>query len=240
MRLTRSRELFVMLAAAAAMHLVQSGCAAEKETIIANSKNMNAAEIIQHWIAQIRRVPAGDFTPISDFSAFQSRARTESPRWCGLFLAPAANPHTATNRASHSFYAAKKAKIDLLRHELSAQGLPLTVFEGINFLILRVPPPQSKPWTRESIEATVRWALNTTGARHHWVFVYPQTIGEGTLISTAPTVDPTQMENWSERADLLISQGELFAICYKRYPPTLGLLYDAQWFEDELRGPERK
>jgi len=81
--------------------------------------------------------------------------------------------------------------------------------------------------------------LKTSGPEHHSVFAYPEKFAENRLISMAATVDPSLMASWSNRADLVVSQGDLYAIFYKKYPPTIGFVNGAQWFEEELRSLHR-
>lgn len=196
---------------------------------------MNTKEILEHWLQQIERVPPDQFIPIADFASFNSRARTESIYWCGVFLSQAANPHTNTNLARHSYLPAGKVNLDLLRHDSQIADQHFTVFEGVNFIVVRLSAQPSQPWTKKSIDAVTSLLLNLTDAQHSWVFSYPSNIIDGTLISTAPATDPSMMHSWFQRADVLLRQGSLYTICYKRYPSTMGFLHDAQWFEDRLR-----
>lgn len=201
---------------------------------------MNANEIVEHWVEQIQRITPGDFTPIPDFASFVSRARTESIYWCETFLSQRANPHSLAGGVSHSYHPAGPVNLDLLRHEYAVAGQPLTVFEGVNFVIVEWPVRKEGAWAKESIEAAIRLSLILLDARRHWVFQYPSLLAEGTLISTAPGVDPAMMYSWSERADVLLRHGRLYIICFKRYPPNQGFLHDAQWFETDLRSKSRR
>jgi hypothetical protein len=206
------------------------------EQIVTNKvSNMNTKEILEHWLQQIERIPLDQFIPIADFAAFNSRARTESIYWCDVFLRQAANPHTKTNLVQHGYLPAGKVNLDLLRHEVQSAGQHFTVFEGVNFLIVRLLAQPSQPWTEKTIDTTTSSVLNLTDAQHSWVFSYPPNLTDGTLVSTAPAVDPSMMHSWFQRADVLLRQGRLYLICYKRYPSTMGFLHDAQWFEDHVR-----
>lgn len=55
------------------------------------------------------------------------------------------------------------------------------------------------------------------------------------FVSSNPAVDPALMPAWTGRIDLLFRQGLLYVVAYKRYPPDVGFLHDAQWFEDDVR-----
>ncbi len=200
---------------------------------------MNAIEIIQHWIDQIKRIPSGEFIAITDFSTLPSRARTESLYWSQQLFSERANPHAAANQAVHSYYPAGRVNLDVLRHQYVADGNSITAYEGINFLIARIPAPGGKPWSREALAAVVQWGLNISGVSPPLVFRYPDKIAEGTLVSSDPAVDPSMMQSWSNRVDLLVQDGSLYIIAYKRYPGALGFLHDGQWFEDPLRSKTR-
>lgn len=198
-------------------------------------RTMNTKEILEHWLQQIEKIPPDRFIPIADFASFNSRARTESMYWCDVFLSQSANPHTNANPARHSYLPAGQVNLDLLRHDSQIADQPFTVFEGVNFLIVRLSAQPTQPWTKQSIDAVTTSFLNLTDAQHAWVFSYPSHITEGTLISTAPAVDPSMMHSWFQRADVLLRQGRVYMVCYKRYPSTLGFLHDAQWFEAHVR-----
>ncbi len=209
--------------------------AADSRGTASTTNDMNTIEIIEHWLQQIERIPTTGYVAIPDFASFNSRTRTGSVESCRQFLSPAANPHSRANKARCSYHPADDVYLDLLRHEFVAVGHSLIVYEGVNFIMVRLVDQKLGPWKREYIEAFVRWAINMSDAQHQWLFQYPETIAADTLISTAPMVDPSKMGSWRDRADVMIHHGELYVIGYKRYPPTLGFRHDAQWFEDELR-----
>ncbi|WP_139350294.1 hypothetical protein [Rhodanobacter sp. C03] len=196
---------------------------------------MNASEIIEHWLQQIERIPAGDFIAIADFETFNSGARTESMQWCETMLSQAANPYAPPNHASHSYHPAGKIGLDLLHHAYVLDGSSVDIFEGVNFLIVRLPAPRTGAWDRASIEAAAKLMLRAINPGETEAFHYPSNMADGTLMSTAPMQDPFLTTSWFQREDMLLHHGKLFIVLYKRQPAIVGFQNDAQWFEDELR-----
>lgn len=201
----------------------------------ANGDAMNASEIVEHWLQQIERIPVNDFIDIADVQTFDSGARTESMQWCATMLNPAADPYTPSNHASHSYHPAGRVGLDLLHHAYVFDGWSVNIFEGVNFLIMRLPPPRGGAWTRASIETAAKLMLRTSNPGNPEVFHYPSDMADGSLISTAPMQDPFLMASWFQREDMLLRHGNLFIVLYKRQPSIVGFRNDAQWFEDALR-----
>lgn len=196
---------------------------------------MDPTEVLQHWIEQIESLRPNDFAAVADFARLESRARTESQQWCGRALSDAANPHAKPLAARHAIHVANGVNLDLLRHDYTVRDRPVTVFEGINFVIVQIPG--RGPWTREAIEAEVRLMLN---ASQQWRFQFGESIEDGKVISTNPDVRPGLMPSWTQRADLVVRQGRLYFVVYKRYPQNIGFLHDAQWFEDAVRSVQKR
>jgi hypothetical protein len=210
---------------------LQASDAAERES------SMNAKELIERWIQQIEAIGPEQRVAIPDFESFHSRARTESIDWCRRCLSPLADPHAETTKTDHSYHVAGRVNLDLLRHQYTVGDRSITVFEGVNFLIVESGGPKDGKWTREAIALAVQGVLGDKLSGP--VLKYPTDLIDGALISTAPGVDPAMMFSWDDRVDVLLRRGKLYVVCYKRYPPNLGFLHDAQWFEDELRSRRR-
>ena len=90
------------------------------------------------WLSAVARVPPDGFTPVERFDDVPAQARADSFYWCDSIFRSELNPHNEALGARHAFHAATDDTPDLLRHELAAGGLELTVTEGRNFILVQV------------------------------------------------------------------------------------------------------
>jgi hypothetical protein len=200
---------------------------------------MDDSEIVRHWIELVDRTPPGDFRPVRDFLLLPDPPAGDSIAWCKRFFQPEASPHNPRNAARHSYHLANATGIDLLRHEYATGGMQVTVTEGVNFLFVQTPPPdpaqlREKGWP-PLIDAAAHALLNMTGPQHCWAFQHPESVTEGTLVSTNPSARITFMAHCTGRADTVIHQGGALFVCYKKRSQNVGFLHGAQWFPEAFR-----
>lgn len=208
---------------------------AESMNKMTNGQDM-VVEQIHLWLEKIDRVPEQAWVHIEDFASLDTGARTESMTWCDRVLLPAANPYREGAAARHAYFLASRPGIDLFRHDVIVRDVgALTVFESVNFLILRLTPDRPTPFVERTLENIALALINSIGPDYEVTFKYPDVIQDNTIISTAPNIDPFLMESWTDRIDMVLKQAKIFFIINKTYPGVLGGMSEAQWFEPEFR-----
>jgi hypothetical protein len=178
------------------------------------------------WLEAVDGVCSSDWEEPADLP---DHVRAESEHWCDEVFHPRANPHDreGARRAVH------RGELHLIRHAFTAGGLDLTVFEGRNFLLVRVDrrsldllsfPADARP----AAVARVAEAIFRTSPR----FRFCQSIGEGAHFCSAARTDPLALAVWCARADGGVRNGELWFAVYKKPSQLLGFAHGGQWFDD--------
>ncbi|WP_437735522.1 hypothetical protein [Sorangium sp. So ce1335] len=202
------------------------------------------------WLAAVARVPPGGFAPVERFDDVPDQARAESYYWCDSIFRSEVNPHNEALGARHALHAATDDTPDLLRHELSAGGLDLTITEGRNFVLVQVERscldilslggPDRAAAVRRVAEALFNTGItsNTAGVPSPSdAVVCPMPgevpeVEEGTTFSSNPAADPNFLACWKDRTECGVRGGKLYFLCYKKSAQRAGFENAQQWFEE--------
>ncbi|XYI00111.1 hypothetical protein ACMHYB_10330 [Sorangium sp. So ce1128] len=206
------------------------------------------------WLSAVARVPPDGFTPVERFDDVPAQARADSFYWCDSIFRSELNPHNEALGARHAFHAATDDTPDLLRHELTAGGLELTVTEGRNFVLVQVERSSLDVLSlcgpdRAAAVRRVAEALFNTGVESNTVGV-PSAAGpvlcpvprevadleEGTVLSSNPAADPDLLACWKDRTECGVQGGRLYFLCYKKSSQRAGFANAWQWFDDRRAG----
>lgn len=203
---------------------------------------MNHDIVVLNWINVAEKTPVDRFQALADFSKLPKRVHGDSITWCDRFFVDAANPYAPDNKAKHSYHVAGRVGFDLVRHEYSFKGTPLVVVEGVNFVAVTAKPPKfdaTAPSTwAAAIDALAQQVLKPSASKQSWKFQYPQKPAEGMVISTNSPLDPFEMSDWRDRADVVVRNGAIHFLLYKKRPELADFLHDGQWFDDDFRKPK--
>ncbi|XXX78940.1 hypothetical protein WMF30_09195 [Sorangium sp. So ce134] len=200
------------------------------------------------WLSAVARVPPDGFTPLERFDDVPAQARADSVYWCDSIFRSEFNPHGEASGARHAFHAATDDTPDLLRHEVAAGGLGLTVTEGRNFVLVQVDRASLDILSlcgedRAAAARRVAGAIFNTGVASNTVGV-PMTSGpvgcpgnmpgleEGTAFASNPAVDPDLLACWKDRTECGVQGGRLYFLCYKKSSQRAGFANAWQWFDD--------
>ncbi|WP_437652562.1 hypothetical protein [Sorangium sp. So ce1182] len=211
------------------------------------------------WLSAVARVPPDGFTPVERFDDVPAQARADSFYWCDSIFRSELNPHNEALGARHAFHAATDDTPDLLRHELAAGGLELTITEGRNFVLVQVERSCLDILSlcgpdRAAAVRRVAEALFNTGVESNTVGVaaaassptavpvlcpapgeVPE-LDEGTVFSSNPAVDPDLLACWKDRTECGVQGGRLYFLCYKKSSQRAGFANAWQWFDDRRTG----
>ncbi|XXT21783.1 hypothetical protein WME94_09505 [Sorangium sp. So ce429] len=212
------------------------------------------------WLSAVARVPPDGFTPVERFDDVPAQARADSFYWCDAIFRSELNPHNEALGARHAFHAATDDTPDLLRHELAAGGLELTVTEGRNFILVQVERSSLDILSlcgpdRAAAVRRVAEALFNTGVESNTVGVpaaagppaagpalcpvpgeVPPDLEEGAVFSSNPAVDPDLLACWKDRTECGVQGGRLYFLCYKKSSQRVGFANAWQWFDDRRTG----
>ncbi|WP_438027676.1 hypothetical protein [Sorangium sp. So ce233] len=205
---------------------------------------------IAAWLSAVARVPPDGFTPVERFDDVPDQARAESYYWCDSIFRSEVNPHNEALGVRHALHAATDDTPDLLRHELAAGGLELTVTEGRNFVLVQVERSSLDILSlcgpdRAAAARRVAEAIFNTGIESNTVGVPSPSdavvcpvpdeapdLEEGTTVSSNPAVDPDLLACWKDRTECGVRGGRLYFLCYKKSSQRAGFANPCQWFEE--------
>ena len=208
--------------------------------------------------AWLDRAAAQGYEPLSSFKQLRDGRGVEghSRMWMGRLLSASANPYAAEAVTVRTFHAASADMFDVLRHEYSAHGMDVVLFETLDFcvLVLRSGAPELGALGRQdkidrinelarkllAVDGVTSWPGNPEP--YHWTFQFPKEIGEGSKFSTNPGAESRLFSSWSDCAEGGIRRGRLYFMLYKREEATSGKLIShdpTRWFSGEYAEPYR-
>ena len=192
---------------------------------------------VRRWLDTVERVPREAYTFVARPDELPAQARAESMFWAGEVFLQDASPYSEGLAARHAFHHATAETIDLLRHEMSAAGLDLTVIEGRNFGLvavarescdlLRIPDEEQ----RKAEICRVAGLLFRDGAGRP-SYCAPVHVKEGSLAGSDPEAEPLLVTDPRVRKETGVHGGGLFFLYYKRVAQLVGFLNARQWFEE--------
>lgn len=194
------------------------------------------------WIAQT------DLTALPDGAAVQQ----DSEKWCGIFLKPEVNPHSANPAAALAIHHATGDTADILRYDYGSTPMRLRLYETVDFVLLRVEEgggqvlKVSQDKRREAIAAMAGLLLTPPppqkagGSKATWSFEFAGMIEDGSRFSTDASQEPVVMPSWASRVDGGIRAGHLYFVCFKKRQSGDGrliLLDSHHWFDGQAWAP---
>ena len=209
-------------------------------------QNLNLGEpLLERWLAGSLQLPDEAFVPVGDLADFLFRPLQESKGSLSVFLQPDVDPHRQPQGVRWQVHAADRGGIDLLRTDYDAHGVQLSLRENVNFVVLRASRLErslSQANTRDYVSGLIQAVVKTAGSNHHWVFELPQDLDarwEGRLISSENAVPLKDLGSRYDRADVLIWQGTVHFIFYKKADQREDFLPDDSWFTSQARAQIR-
>lgn len=188
--------------------------------------------------AAVEAVTPGEWRAVPEDADVPEQARAESQYWSDQIFSPEANPHDAPG-ARRAIHRAREGTVDLIRHDYRALGLDLSVFEGRNFVLVRIArgsldllalPEVDRPAAiAQAAEALFQARLGLERC---------EVTGEGETFSTG--ANKRSCASWVECVEAGIRRGELWFVCHKRIPQLVGFLNPAQWFDEGRREVARR
>ena len=201
---------------------------------------------LERWLIGSLGLPDEAFIPVGELAELLFRPLQESKGSLSVFLQPQVDPHRQSEGTLWQVHAAERGGIDLLRTDYEAEGLTLSLRENVNFAVLRVSrldtPLSTAGSKRGYVVALIEAVVKAEGSNLRWVFELPQdleTNWEGRLISNQNAPPLKDLSSRYERADVLLWQGKVHFIFYKKADQREDFLPDDSWFSPQARAQIR-
>lgn len=195
----------------------------------------------QRWLIYALGALPETFVNVDDLGTLLVEPMYESSATAGLFLTEAADPHRGGKTVKWQAHAAEAGGIDLLRAGFAARGLEVQCWEGSNFLLMRVGRPEAPyrdaPEKHTWLERSIPVVVKLESALHRWQFAVPadaELLQHPRLANTgAPPV--AEIASRHDRVDVLILNGEVHFMFYKKIDQMMGFRPDDGWFSGAAR-----
>jgi len=201
--------------------------------------------LLAGWLEKSWAVADAQFVPVDRHANLLFEYLEQSKGSTGVFLAPAADPWRGTKPTVWKAHAAEPGGIDLLRTEYAVAGANIVLLEGRNFLLVRATPiePALAGATRlehpkHFIERLLGNIVKTDTGDHHWRFQLPDDLVDSAqprLISSEHAPPLKELESRHQRMDILLCDGAVYLVFYKRIEQLEGFLPDDRWFSAPAR-----
>jgi hypothetical protein len=165
----------------------------------------------------------------------------ESAAATSVFLQEDFDPHAKViNAVWRASSAAYPGGMDLLRADYQMRGRQLTLFEGINVVLVRVLVPErlAKQNRRGTIEKLVGSIVATDTPDRRWRFTYPtslEELPEPVLITTEGAPALRDVKGRHDRADIVLWSREVVFVFYKKVEQYVFFQPDDRWFGPKAR-----
>jgi len=197
---------------------------------------------LENWLEQSLSLPESQFVPAQRHAALLFEYLEQSRGTTGVFLEKRADPWRGANAGEWKAHAANPGGIDLLRNEYTADGVKVLLLEGRNLMLIRaIPLGPSLAETknkRELLNDMIKKIVKTNSLEHHWQFRLPNdldTSWEQRLISNERAPQLRDLASRHERADILLWDGAVHFIFYKRIEQLESFLPSDTWFSAQTR-----
>lgn len=207
-------------------------------------QNLNLNEpLLERWLNGALLVPGSAFVPADAFPDLLFRPLLESKGVLGFFLKKEVDPYRDAQGVHWKAHAADPGGLDLLKSgEYEAAGLRLTITESRNVVIVEAARAGETLATAKSkrayVDGLVQAVVQTDSEDQHWEFQLPgeiETAWEGRLISNKGASPLKDLESRHDRADILLLNGSVYFVFYKKIAQLENFLPDDQWFSPETR-----
>ncbi|RMG07695.1 MAG: hypothetical protein D6731_23215 [Planctomycetota bacterium] len=194
---------------------------------------------LERWAKAALEVPPERFVPVERARDALKRVLVESKGATSWFLRPEVDPHRGAKAAARwKAYPAPAEGMDLLRCDFEAGGLSLRLTEGANLLVVRAAPlDEQGPLDADRLGELVDKVVRTEREEGTWRFSLPREgLGAGTHLLTSADAPPVaEIGTRDDRADILVVEGRVFFVFYKKIAQRLGFEPDDAWFPPRAR-----
>lgn len=197
---------------------------------------------LQRWLEKSFSVPENAYFAAGQFSNELFRPFQESKGTVSIFLKEQVDPYRGPANAQWKVHVAGEGGIDLLKGEYKAAGMKLVIMESSNFLLLQIDPVGPAPGSSDAKRAYLLRLMDTAmklhTADHHWRFSLPTDMNScwvDCLLTNDGAPPVRDLQSRHDRADVLIREGVVDFIFYKKIEQKLGFSPDDKWFSPQAR-----
>jgi hypothetical protein len=203
--------------------------------------------LLKEWLTRLFSVPEDRFLGPETYGDLLTLPFHQSRAGIGSFLRPSVDPYRGAQGVQWKAHAGNPGGIDLLRCEYDADGLRLTLTESNNFLLVRAMKQGEEFSTardrRQYLQEIVREAVNCDAFDHRWSFKIPGDVGAERATQLIPNAGSpplvSAIQTRHDRADILIHEGKVYLVFYKKIAQLEDFLPPDQWFSAEARAAIR-
>lgn len=173
--------------------------------------------------------------PVADLLVPQMQASRGA---LGSFLVASVNPFQGGQEPRWRVHAASADGVDMLRCDYVAGDRSFTLYEGINFVIVRVGPVRalSEGLDREDVTALIDAVVKRDSSDHSWSFDVPSDLGtEPVHLSTRGAPPIARIQTRNDRADVVIAAGHAYFVFYKKVAQLEDFRPDDSWLSAPAR-----
>jgi len=188
---------------------------------------------VAEWVEMIDQLPPGDFAPLASFDDLEdgTRVKMDSMNWFEQMLRSTVNPYWIPPAfVRRSVHTARGDLPDVLRHEIELDDVAISLFETVEFALIRVDrmerdvlalPSEERPgaFLRRVNEIVALQGIETRRdgekAPYAIALPVPDAVAEGLHFSTAPGRAPHTLHSWTERVDAGVRGGRIYVLAFK-------------------------
>jgi hypothetical protein len=223
--------------------LIAAAASPPHRTPGADMHNLQLNEpMLEGWLEKSFAPSDAQFVPVDRHTDLLFEYLEQSRGSTGLFIAPGADPWRGARPTEWKAHAAAPGGIDLLRTDYAVPGATIRLLEGRNFLLLRATPtgPAASDMAHPKafIESLLRTVVRSETGDHHWQFQLPDDLAGSArprLISSMHAPPLKELASRHQRADILLYNGAVYFVFYKRIEQLEGFLPDDAWFSAPAR-----
>lgn len=201
--------------------------------------------LLEQWVGAALRLPRQAFVPARRSPELNDRLfryLAQSSAATDLFLQPAVDPHQAGQASWTVHAAADGTGLDLLRCEFASAEGKAVLLEGVNFLLLQLEarPGLDGRELEALLARVVRLDLELEEGRptRDWRFDIPAglDLSRGTWCFTSRGAVPVaNLEDRHQRADVIVREGRVAVVFYKKVDQLACFQDGARWFDPDAR-----
>lgn len=188
---------------------------------------------IAHRLVSATNVALSAFQNVPDLSRIEPHVRANSATWAEKFFQDRANPHRAANIKVASHAAVGDETYDLIFYEYEAGRFSVRLYESRTFALLFITAPKADQLLQRSTQERMNDVRHVSAAllnlESDWRPRAPCAPEESLAFSTDPAVNVNAMSSWAQRVDAGVFRGELYFLCYKKLPHTVGFESGQGW-----------
>jgi len=226
----------VRLCMAAFLGVVLFGCSTRvrEQSVVSNEDPMMEARTA--WLDVINRLNRADFKRLNKFSDVPTPVYAQSMHWAGQMFRTDAGPHAAENAATHWFHLTGPGDFDLLRHEYKQRGFEVVVSESAVFThVLCTGYRPEEFGGADPLAQAKKLADVLLNVPPDLQFELVPADPKYRAFSSARTIGPGHMREWTERIDGVVYPSGIGLLCYKAGDRAEMFANVTKWFPDDFR-----